>query len=227
MNHLATPRALTPSPCRTSQVHQISEAGDARRLRILYCASNEFLGKGFESANLDDVALAAGVGKATIYKYFNDKSDLFIHCVLDAVMKAAAPLREVLDANKPLEEVLCRFAALHITRMIQPVFGGRPFYEMARTLVGTSISHTDLARRCKSVFRQNLGVPLVDFFERKIARGEVAGDAGFLTEHFTQIIFFTNSVILEPETAPQPGEIDGLARKTVDLFLNGCRSRPN
>ena len=225
MSSLASRGAVTPASRHEVKVRQISDAGDARRLRILYCASNEFLAKGFEAANLDDVALSAGVGKATIYKYFHDKSDLFMHCVLDAVTQAAAPLKEVLDATRPLEEILCQFAALHMYRMIQPVFGGRPFYEMARTLVGTSIIHADLARRCKSVFRENLGVPLVEFFKEKIARGEVTGDAGFLTEHFTQIIFFTNSVILEPETAPRSDEIDGLARRTVDLFLNGCRPR--
>lgn len=225
MNSLASRGAVLPTSPHQLKVHRTSDTGDARRLRILYAASNEFLTKGFEAANLDDVALSAGVGKATIYKYFHDKSDLFMHCVLDAVTQAAAPLRQVLDADGPIEDILRQFAALHISRMIQPVFGGRPFYEMARTLVGASISHADLARQSKSVFRQNLGVPLVEFFKAKIARGEVRGDAGFLTEHFTQIIFFTNSVILEPETAPHPDEIDDLAFRSVDLFLNGCATR--
>lgn len=226
MNSMASGGTVPPTSPHQPKVRQMSEAGDARRLRILCAASHEFLAKGFEAANLDDVALSAGVGKATIYKYFHDKSDLFIHCVLDSVTRAATPLRQVLDANGPLEEILCRFAAMHINRMIQPVFGGRPFYEMARTLVGTSISHVDLARRCKSVFRENLGVPLFDFFREKIARGEMRGDARFLSEHFAQFIFFTNSVILEPETAPHPDEVDELAHKIVDLFLNGCRWKP-
>lgn len=203
----------------------MNEAGDARRLRILYCASSEFISKGFEAANLDEVAVAAGVGKATIYRFFQDKSDLFVHCVLDAVVRATAPLRKTLEVEMPVEDVLCRFAALHMERMIQPVFGARPFYEMVRALVGASIKHPDLARRCKTIFRQNLGVPLVAFFEEKINRGEMRGDASILTEHLTQIIFFTNAVILEPETAPRSEEIDGIARRTIDLFLNGCRSR--
>lgn len=87
---------------------RIDEVGDARRLRILYCASSEFLSKGYESANLDEVAVAAGVGKATIYKYFQDKSDLFIHCVLDAVLRATEPLREALNVDEPVDDVLRR-----------------------------------------------------------------------------------------------------------------------
>jgi AcrR family transcriptional regulator len=199
---------------------------DGRQLRILWAASREFLDKGLDGANLDEIAAAACVGKATIYKFFRDKSDLFMHCVLRAVLDAVAPLREVLDPSRPLELVLRRVATLHILRMTRPGIGGRPFYEIIRALLGASISNPHLAHQCKQIFRDNLGDALTAYFAVKIEQGELSGDPAFLCEYFSQIIFFTNSVILEPETAPREDQVDALAARTVDLFLNGCSTRP-
>jgi AcrR family transcriptional regulator len=199
---------------------------DGRQLRILWAASREFLDKGLDGANLDEVAAAASVSKATIYKLFRDKSDLFMHCVLRAVLEVVEPLRQVLDASQPVDLVLRRLAALHIRRMTRPAPGGRPFYEMVRALLGASNSNPDLARQCKHIFRVNLGDTLVTYFALKVEQGELSGDPVFLCEHFSQIIFFTNSVILEPETAPTEDQVDVLAARTVDIFLNGCRTLP-
>jgi AcrR family transcriptional regulator len=215
------PDPSEPSSTSTPQ----ADHPDRRQLRILAAASREFLDKGLEGANLDEIAATAGVGKATIYKFFRDKSDLFMHCVLRSVLDAVEPLREVLNPGLPLETVLRRIATMHIVRMTSPVIGERPFYEMVRALVGASITNPELARQCKQIFRNNLGIPLAAYFALKIEQGELTGDPGFLCEHFSQIIFFTNSVILEPESAPQPDQIDALAARTVAIFLNGCRAR--
>jgi AcrR family transcriptional regulator len=48
------------------------------RRRILESAREIFFRDGFMHANLDDVALRAGVAKGTLYRYFASKADLYV-----------------------------------------------------------------------------------------------------------------------------------------------------
>ena len=49
-----------------------------KREDILKSASHVFGDKGFHSANITDIAEQAGIGKGTVYEYFESKSALFI-----------------------------------------------------------------------------------------------------------------------------------------------------
>ncbi len=57
-----------------------------RRQAIVDAALVEFSAKGFAAARLDDIAAGAGVGKGTIYLYFNDKEALFQELVRTAIV---------------------------------------------------------------------------------------------------------------------------------------------
>jgi len=48
-----------------------------KRLQILEAAITVFARDGFHKAKVEDIALAAGVGKGTVYHYFSSKEDLF------------------------------------------------------------------------------------------------------------------------------------------------------
>lgn len=50
---------------------------DATDLRILATARREFSTNGFHGANMDVIALEAGVGKGTVYRRFHNKEQLF------------------------------------------------------------------------------------------------------------------------------------------------------
>lgn len=49
-----------------------------KRNRILNVATKEFANKGFENANINNIAKNAGVSVGSLYKYFNTKQDLFL-----------------------------------------------------------------------------------------------------------------------------------------------------
>lgn len=57
-----------------------------RRQAIIDAALEEFAAKGFAAARLDDIAARAGVGKGTIYLYFEDKEALFQELVRTAIV---------------------------------------------------------------------------------------------------------------------------------------------
>merc|ERR1711907_199237 len=49
---------------------------DEKRLEILERATNVYMRLGIKSVTMDDLARELGISKKTIYKYFDDKSDL-------------------------------------------------------------------------------------------------------------------------------------------------------
>ena len=52
---------------------------DDKRERILRCAIDEFHRKGFEKANIGEIAARAGVAKGSMYQYFDNKRELFLY----------------------------------------------------------------------------------------------------------------------------------------------------
>jgi AcrR family transcriptional regulator len=54
---------------------------DATQKRIVERATSMFAERGFDGVRLSEVAREAGIGKATLYRYFQDKRALFVDCV--------------------------------------------------------------------------------------------------------------------------------------------------
>lgn len=69
---------------------------EARRIAIIDAALEEFTAQGFTAAKLDDVAVRAGIGKGTIYLYFDSKESLFKEVVRRNMMPGEE-LREQFD----------------------------------------------------------------------------------------------------------------------------------
>ncbi len=69
-----------------------------RRDKILAGASRLFCRTAYEFVQMDDVAIAAGVGKATLYRYFPSKDQLY----LEVCSQAFAELDESLQAAAKL-----------------------------------------------------------------------------------------------------------------------------
>ncbi|MFN7709401.1 MAG: TetR/AcrR family transcriptional regulator [Holosporales bacterium] len=57
------------------------EKRSLKRAQILKTATQIFASQGFSQASMDDIAAQTPVSKATLYKYFKDKNDLFIQVV--------------------------------------------------------------------------------------------------------------------------------------------------
>lgn len=194
-----------------------------KRLRIMDRAAHAFITHGYEGTTLDEIAMQACVSKVTLYRLFGDKAQLFRAIVVASVRRMAAPLHAVLDADGPVQEVLTTYAAQYGLRMIAPVAGRHPFFEMARVMIGNIRNHPTLARECWMIYQRDHVQPLEAYFARNIATGSIGGDdPAFLASHFLQMLFFTNVVAFEPSSAPAPAQVGDLARRKVALFLRGC-----
>jgi AcrR family transcriptional regulator len=75
------------------------------RRRLLDAAASEFARKGLEDANINEISLAAGFAKGTVYNHFPSKDALFMAVVEEACELAATGAGEV-SAEAPTRERL-------------------------------------------------------------------------------------------------------------------------
>jgi AcrR family transcriptional regulator len=91
--------ASAPSPNALSEVRVRRPRREAVRSRLLDAALAVFAERGFASANLDQVAAAAGLTKGAIYSNFASKDELFFAMMTDQVLRRVETIRTALAAN--------------------------------------------------------------------------------------------------------------------------------
>jgi len=73
---------------------------------IAQAAKEVFAERGYQRATLEEIAQRAGMAKATIYLYYRNKDDLFLHVVEELVnLVMAATAQEATTAKPPLEKL--------------------------------------------------------------------------------------------------------------------------
>src|SRR5579885_766102 len=81
---------------------------EATRQRIIQKAAKEFARLGFEQANINVIAEQAGIGKGTIYLYFENKQELFLAMLRSIAQGHVATIRGALASAGTLLERLER-----------------------------------------------------------------------------------------------------------------------
>src|SRR5579872_5483454 len=81
---------------------------EATRLRIIHEAAGEFARLGFEQANITTIAEQAGIGKGTIYLYFENKRELFLAMLRHIAQAQLATIRTALAAEGTFQQRLER-----------------------------------------------------------------------------------------------------------------------
>jgi AcrR family transcriptional regulator len=81
---------------------------EATRRRIIQEAASEFARLGFDQANINTIAELAGIGKGTIYLYFENKRELFLAMLRYIAQDHIASIRAALAAEGTLQQRLER-----------------------------------------------------------------------------------------------------------------------
>ncbi len=71
------------------------QAKSINRTRLLEAAAAEFARDGLDGANINQISVAAGLAKGTVYNYFSSKEELFLAVVSESCERAAAGARSV------------------------------------------------------------------------------------------------------------------------------------
>jgi AcrR family transcriptional regulator len=81
---------------------------EATRQRIIRQAASEFARLGFDQANINAIAEQAGIGKGTIYLYFENKRDLFLEMLRSIAQAQLTVIRAALAQEGTLRQRLER-----------------------------------------------------------------------------------------------------------------------
>ncbi len=81
---------------------------EATRLHILHEAAREFARLGFDQANINTIAEQAGIGKGTIYLYFENKREVFLAMLRYIAQSQLATIRTALATEGRLQQRLER-----------------------------------------------------------------------------------------------------------------------
>jgi len=109
------------SPIPEQRMAQHLQRGDQRRSHILEAAIAVFLEQGYAGASVDRIVQRAGGSKATLYRHFNSKADLFAAIIQELVAQMTAPIADqrVGDAGG-LAATLEDFARTYLDVLLEP-----------------------------------------------------------------------------------------------------------
>jgi TetR/AcrR family transcriptional regulator len=187
---------------------------------IAQAAKEVFAERGYQRATLEEIAQRAGMSKATIYLYYRNKDDLFLHVVEELItMVMAATAEEAATAKPPLE------------KLYGMVRGKIEFYEREREFFRIYLNE-----------KQGLEVAPKDPHKRAVREMYLQGvqtmagvvqegiDAGVLRPMDSQrLAFFLQEMISNVLEQRILGAIDTAVEADValvlSLFLDGARQR--
>jgi AcrR family transcriptional regulator len=170
---------------------------------ILEAAARVLAARG-EQASMHDVAAAAGLARATVYRYFPNRQALLDEVAEVAVLDAGARLAAARVDQVPVEEGVRR-----AVRALVEV--GDPFLVLARERVRPDPDELERA----------IAAPLRRMFERGQREGELRDDVPgpWLGESLMALVV---AVLSSP---PALGREDLIAAIS-SIFMDGTRARP-
>lgn len=130
------------------------------RQRILEAAEAAFAARGFDGANMREIAQAAGVNKFMLYYYFENKEALFMQVLQSNLQPAFQQLGAILSQPLSLEEALAQVYELYAGLFRQK--GDRLGAFMAREIALGG-------RHVKAIFA-SIADQVLELWEPKIAR---------------------------------------------------------
>jgi TetR/AcrR family transcriptional repressor of nem operon len=137
-------------------------------------AMHVFWSKGYESASLDDLCRATGLGRSSLYAAFGDKHALFLRALVRYEDAAVARLTAALARPLPITEALAAF----LSRLIDDIVAGAG---RRGCFIGNSAAELPRAdREGRAQVQRSLDrveATLREGLSRACARGEIARDA--------------------------------------------------
>ncbi|HJZ31112.1 MAG TPA: TetR/AcrR family transcriptional regulator [Hyphomicrobiaceae bacterium] len=154
--------ALPSSKLRRQRVND----PDGTRRNIIDIATEEFAGKGFSGARVDEIAARTKTSKRMIYYYFGGKAGLYI-----AVLEAAYRNIRTIEANLDLDQQEPEAALRALVAFTFDYQNAHP--EFVRLVMNENILHGAYLARSKAI--QRLNVTAIDGLRELLGRGQRQG----------------------------------------------------
>ena len=216
-----------PAPARISAAASAAPAPvrhrrkEARPQELLDAALDLFVEKGFAAARLDDVAARAGLSKAAIYLYFEDKMALFQGVVRQAIVTNIGAVETLATAHRgPVASLIPPILDFMASRVEET-----PMASIAKVVISESRAFPEIGRfYLKEVIGR--GIPLLEgLIARGIDQGEFRRvDPGLTVRSIMGPMLLAGvwRTVFEPIGAEKL-DVKALARHHADLMLHALR----
>jgi len=109
---IASDSRRSPGPRREEKKAEV-------RRRILEAAKEIFFRDGFMAANLDEIAELAGVAKGTLYRYFDNKAQIYLAVLSRKARRFEKKLQDSLDPQATPIEALMRVSRFYFQHYVE------------------------------------------------------------------------------------------------------------
>ena len=155
-------------PVRTARIPAARMPSEDRRRQLLQVAVASFAQNGFSGTKTKDIAAAAGVSEAILFRHFASKEDLY-HAILDEKEATLGGDRWFEEMRELAERRDDRGLFQHVGRQLIRSF--RDDAAFHRLLLYASLEGHLLA----DLFHERFGLPMGDFLSRYIALRQQEG----------------------------------------------------
>jgi len=149
------------------------------RRAIMDAAIKLFPEKGFENTTVGQLAKEAGVGKSTIYGYFQSKNEIFLAFCEDEIDFVFTDLAKERDPDTPIQKQL-------LTLFMEQLRYVTRNYDFGRILVREMIFPKELTMEKSNDLSEKYLAALGDMLAKAISRGELRDDLDllYISGHF-------------------------------------------
>jgi len=203
------------------ETHRTETLTKRKERDILRAATEAFLAQGYLAASMDEIATAAAVSKATIYKHFGNKKALFEAIIRGRVDALLSPSRLEAGTDLSAEEVLTAFARQYVDLVLQP-----SSLALYRVVVFEAFNNEDLGRDSYRVGGAVAVRKVADFLAERTKAGELlVSDPALAAEQFIGSLtgHLQLRALLGVEVDPPPKRREAFVASAVSAFLRAYR----
>ena len=193
-----------------------------RREQLVEVAMKLFSQQGFDGTTTREIAEAAGVNEAIIFRHFRTKEELYWEVVSSRIKAAGRQrkIREYLDSNLGQEELLTAIAESLLNRT-------REDADFTRLLLFSALRNCELSDRFFHTYMAETYEMLAEYLRKGISAGRfrkvnpliaARGFLGMVSNHIMVQELFGGSHLkeLKPHV---------VSRQLADIWLNGVSAR--
>ena len=199
------------------------QSPDERRENILAVAAEAFALEGYGITSMSSIAARLGGSKATLYKYFASKEDLFQAVMQRKCEAVIGPLEVLADTSRDPAALLHAFGKIFLSRLCQP-----DALDIHRTVHGEGQRFPEVARTFFAYGPEAAYSVLTPALARFDAEGQIdCPDPRLAAEQFLAMVrgdihLRVSSGLIPP---PDEAEIERQVSHAVGIFVRGVARR--
>lgn len=134
----------------------MSKNKSSKRDMILDAAYNLFINKGYWDTKIIDIAAAAGIGKGTVYEYFESKDAIFLELFKTKVASGYGSLSELPDKKIPCEDKIREYLDIELDNTSKYTFNKSFLIDLM--MKSDAFHNPDLIRSIHQLVREKFAI---------------------------------------------------------------------